>query len=142
MVDFVLESNGKEILRLEDDFFLIRGPGFDFNLGGSLHFGRVVDDAQTTFFPDDFPFARSNDRVNQLEQIFSWFFVIDVYDYNTMRNPDLHRRQTDAWSVVHSGDHVINRLHQVSGNVSDVLTALFQTKVGKMQDFSDHLVDL
>src|SRR5215470_17220820 len=104
MVNFVLERNGKEVLRLENDLFLIRGPGFDFNLGGSFHLGRVVDDAQTTFFPNDFPFTSSNDRVNQLQQIFSRFFVIDVYNNNTLWNSDLHRRQTDAWSVVHSGD--------------------------------------
>src|SRR5581483_7735501 len=102
----------------------------------------IINDAETSFFPNDLAFPGGNDRVNQFEQIFSWLFMIDVHDDDALGHADLHGGQTDAWSVIHGDHHIINEAHKIIVDIGDSLTALFQAGIRVMQDWSNHLLDL
>src|SRR5215831_18799780 len=138
MVNFVLQSHGEQVFGLQGELFLVRSPGFYLDIGRAFHFGRIVNDAEAPFLPDDLAFAGGDHRVDELEQVLAGFFMVDIDNDDTLRDADLHRRQADTRRVIHRQHHIVYELDEVTGNILDRRARLFQPRVRKMKDFSDH----
>src|SRR5712691_8857120 len=142
MVNLMLQSDGEEVFGLQRDLVLIRGPSFYLDFCCTLYFGSVINHAEATFLPNNLALTGCDDRIDQFEQMLARFFVIYVDDNDALRDTDLHRGQTDTRRVVHGEHQVIDQMDKIAGNVLDRSPGLFETRVGKVEDFSDHCYDL
>src|SRR5262249_21647553 len=138
VVNFVLQSNGEEVFGLQYDLFFIGGPSFYLDLGSTLHFGSIINHAEATFLPNNLALAGGDDGIDEFEQLLTWFFVVDIDDNDALWDADLHCGQADARRVVHSQHHVVYQMHQVTGNVLDCNARLFEARVRKVKDVSNH----
>src|SRR5262245_48189529 len=72
--------------------------------------------------------------------MFSWLFMIGIDNDDTLRDANLHCRQANARCVVHGQDHIVDQLDDITSNVFDRSTRLFEARVRKMQDLSNHFL--
>jgi len=104
----MLEGNREKIFGLENNFFLVRRPGFDFDFCRTFYFCGVIDHTQTPFFPQDFSLTGSDNWIDKFDEIFPRLFMIGVEHDNALRNTKLNGRESDAGGVVHRLHHVID----------------------------------
>src|SRR2546422_1154558 len=90
MVKFVLQGDSEQVLGLQGDLLLVWGPGLHLNLGCAPDLGCIVNHTEAAFLPDDFALAGHDDRVDQFEQLLSWFLVVEVEDDDALWDADLH----------------------------------------------------
>src|SRR5512137_1606281 len=119
VVDFMLESYGKESIRLDSDLFTAKINGLDNYSRVPAHIGGVLRDGEATLFLISFTVGMNNNRINSDNQTRLIILCRNIDNYYPLVHTYLWCSKTNTRCIIHGFRHVLDQLACVVINNSN-----------------------